>query len=363
MEVLIIDDEKMIAQSISDYLEDSDIETRVAYDGGEGYASLLEKTPDIVIADLNMPVMNGYEFIAKAAEAFPDLPVVVISGVGRVSEAIQAIRAGAWDFISKPVTDMEVVLYTLEKNMEKAKLISDNKRYQENLEELVKIRTRQLDIVKKQVIACLGKASEFKDTETGLHVQRVGEISRLLAEKMGLEHNFCSLIRDAATMHDVGKIGIPDAVLLKSGPLDNDEWAAIKEHSLLGCKILSPYYEGLTGKICTPEYLLARHGNDDLMLVAKRIALFHHEKWDGKGYPYGLKGDTIPVEARITAIADVYDALSSDRPYKKAFCIEECLAIMRDERGTHFDPEIIDLFFENIEAIIDIESRLKDWSF
>ena len=363
MEVLIIDDEKIIADSISDYLEDSDINTRTAYDGEEGYDALFEKLPDIVVADLNMPVMDGYEFIEKATEKFPDLPIIVISGVGKVADVMKAIRAGAWDFVSKPITDMEVLLYTIESSLEKAKLIAENKQYQENLEELVEIRTRQLDIVKKQVVACLGKASEFKDTETGLHVQRVGEICHLIAVKKGLEKKFCALVRDAATMHDVGKIGIPDAVLLKNGPLDEEEWKAIKAHALLGCRILTPYNESLSNKICTPEYLLDKKDSDDLLLVAKRIALFHHERWDGSGYPYGLKGEAIPVEARITAIADVYDALSSDRPYKKAFCTDECLDIIKNERGTHFDPEVVDLFFENIDTILDITNHLEDWKF
>lgn len=363
MKVLIIDDEKMIARSISDYLEDFDIVTAVAYNGEEGYNTLLNDLPDAVIADLAMPVMDGYEFITKVVIDFPDLPIIVISGVGKISEAMNAIRAGAWDFISKPIADLDVVLYTLKQNLEKAKLIKDNKKYHEHLEEMVDLRTRQLEIVKKQVIACLGKASEFKDTETGLHVHRVGEISRILAEKKGLGKTFCALIRDAATMHDVGKIGIPDAILLKSGPLNNDEWAAVKEHSLLGCRILTPYYENLTGKICTPDYLLGNKNSDDLLIIARRITLFHHERWDGSGYPYGLKGEVIPIEARITAIADVYDALSSTRPYKAALSAEECLSIIKSEKGTHFDPEIADLFFENIDVILDIENRLEDWSF
>ena len=362
MEVLIIDDEKMIAESLADFLEDSDMESRIAFNGKDGYDALFDKVPDVVLVDLSMPEMDGYEFIEKALLEFPNLPIIVISGVGKISDAMEAIHKGAWDFLAKPLRDMSVVLYTIEKCMERVKLKADNKHYQENLEELVEIRTRQLEIVKQQVVACLGKASEFKDTETGLHVQRVGEISYLIARKLGLNENFCALIRDAATMHDVGKIGIPDAVLLKNGPLNETEWETVKEHSLLGCKILSPYHDNITNKICTPEYLLKSDKNTDLLLIAKRIALFHHEKWDGRGYPYGLKSTDIPVEARIVALADVYDALSSHRPYKEAFCKEECLGIITESRGTHFDPEIVDLFLDNYNIIMEIEKHLVDWS-
>lgn len=333
---------------------------RIAHNGLHGYGLLFEKLPDIVIVDLNMPVMDGYEFIEKTVKKFPSLPVIIISGVGKVSDAIKAIQAGAWDFISKPIADMNIILHTIEKCREKVKLIDENKRYHNNLEELVAVRTRQLELVKRQVVTCLGKASEFKDTETGYHVQRVGEMSFLLAEKLGLDISLCKLIRDAATMHDVGKIGIPDVVLLKKGKLDPDEWEIMKEHSFLGCKILSSHNENLANEICTPEFLLKDNTEDDLLLVAKKIALFHHERWDGSGYPYNLKGDSIPIEARIVAITDVYDALSSARPYKKLYEEVVCLEIIKEGKGTQFDPEIVDLFFDNIDFIHAIKKRLSD---
>jgi putative two-component system response regulator len=360
MDVLIIDDEAYIRDTLRDFLEDSGMETRTAGNGREGLAALEERLPDIVLADLNMPVMDGYTFIRGVADRYADLPVVVLSGVGLVSEAMKAIKAGAWDFLSKPISDMEVVVHAIDKCMEKVRLTRENRNYQEHLETLVRQRTRQLEMTKRQIIHCLGKASEFKDNETGNHVLRVGEISRVLCEGLGFDEDFCRLVRLAAPMHDVGKIGIADRVLLKQGRLDPQEWEHMKAHVTFGCEILSPAGGEESGGVCLPESLLADSGAEDVLDVARRIALFHHERWDGTGYLHGLKGDTIPIEARIVSVADVHDAVSSRRPYKEAFPESRCLEIIREGSGTQFDPAVVEVFFQSLDAIREIRKSLGD---
>lgn len=360
MDVLIIDDEDFIRQTLNDYLEDSGMDTRTASNGLEGLNAVSEKKPDIVLVDLNMPVMDGYTFIERISRIHDDLPVVVLSGVGLVSEAMKAIKAGAWDFLSKPISDMEVVVHAIDKCMEKVNLLKENRHYQEHLEDLVRKRTEQLEMTKRQIINCLGKASEFKDNETGNHVIRVGEISWVLARGLGYNDALCQLIRQAAPMHDVGKIGIADKVLLKNGKLNAEEWEHMKSHVHFGCEILSPAGGSDSSKRCTLEDLLADSDSEDILDAAKRIALFHHERWDGNGYLYGLKKGQIPIEARIVTIADVYDAVSSKRPYKEAFPEEKCQAIIRDGSGTQFDPAIVEVFFDTIGTIVDIKNRFMD---
>lgn len=360
MNVLIIDDEQFIRQNLSDFLEDSDIDTRSASNGLEGLNAVIEERPDVIIVDLNMPVMDGWTFIKEVTKRFVDLPIIVLSGVGLVSEAMKAVKAGAWDFLSKPISDMQMVIHVIEKCMEKARLIRENKHYQTHLEELVQKRTEQIETTKRQIIHCLGKASEFKDNETGNHVIRVGEISYLMAKELGLDEDFCRLIHQAAPMHDVGKIGIRDSVLLKNGPLDNEEWKHMQSHTTCGCEILSPANLEEKSKLCSPEELLKNDKPSDILDAAKRVALFHHERWDGKGYLHGLKGEQIPIEARIVSIADVYDAVSSKRPYKEAFPETKCQAIIREGKGSQFDPEIVDVFLNSIGAIVDIKNKFTD---
>lgn len=360
MNVLIIDDEPSIRQNLSDYLEDSDIDTRTVSNGLEGLNAVIEERPDVVIVDLNMPVMDGYAFIKEVISRYDNLPVIVLSGVGLVSEAMKAIKVGAWDFLSKPISNMETVSYTIEKCMEKVRLIRENKHYQEHLEELVQVRTKQIEITKRQIIHCLGRASEFKDNETGHHVIRVGEICWVMARELGFDEEFCQLIRQAAPMHDVGKIGIKDSVLLKKGPLDDEEWKHMQSHTICGCEILSPAGLEGRGKSCFPEDLLKNNDPSDILNITRRVALFHHERWDGNGYLHGLKGKQIPIEARIVSIADVYDAVSSKRSYKEAYPEAKCQRIIREGSGSQFDPEIVDVFFSSIGTIVDIKNRFMD---
>ena len=365
--VLLIDDELAITRNLGDFLEDYGCSIHTAANGQEGLDSLAEHKPDVIIVDLDMPVMDGYEFTRIAKERHPNLPIIVLSGVGMIDYAMKVVRDGAWDFIPKPLADMRIILYTMEKCLEKSRLIEENEQYQNNLEELVEKRTSQLEKTKRQIINCLGKAAEFKDNETGLHVIRVAEMSHILALNLGLEEDFCQLIQEAAPMHDVGKIGIRDNVLLKNGKLNEEEWDHMQQHTIFGCSILATSQTNnnkrhniCTLANCSPERLLKNDSRNDLITVAKRVALFHHETWDGTGYPFRLAGVNIPIEARIVSLVDVFDAISSKRHYKDMFPEDACKDIIREGRGTKFDPAVVDVFFQCLDTIISAKDHFLD---
>jgi len=360
MAILIIDDEQFLRTSIADFLEDLEYEPLLAANGLEGLEMLKRHEPEFVFVDLNMPVMDGYEFIEQAKTLFPELPIVVLSGVGLVEDAIRAVRAGAWDFIPKPITDFGVLEHALAKNIERARLLRENREHREHLEEMVKQRTMQLEHTRLEIVHCLGKASEYRDNETGNHVIRVGNIAALLAQAMGLPPEHCELIRHAAPMHDVGKIGIPDAILLKPGKLSPEEWVTMQTHCRIGYEILTPGDEKEQEDVCLIGRTRAALDPNAILGLARLIALYHHERFDGTGYPCALAGEDIPIEARIVAVTDVYDALASHRTYKKPFDEATCRRLIRESSGSHFDPDVVDAFFANIEAIMTIKHNWQD---
>jgi len=363
MSILVIDDEAGLRRSLCAYLEDRDFEMLEAANGREGL-DVLDKhlhSLQAVIVDLNMPVMDGYSFIQEAVNRTRELPLIVLSGVGIVEDALRAVRLGAWDFITKPLHSFDILDYTLDKVLEKARLIRENRDYQNNLEQLVQQRTAELEATRRQVMQRLSRAAEYKDNETGRHVIRVGEISALLSRAVGLPEERCEMLRECAPLHDVGKIGIPDDILLKPGKFTEAEWKVMQLHCMYGCEILGP----LTSKdeahqaCLDPLHALALADNE-LLGLSRILALLHHERWDGKGYPFGLAGEAIPLEARVVAVVDVYDALSSDRPYKVAFSEEKCHQIIRDGAGTLFDPQVVEAFFRHAEDIRVIRERWRD---
>ncbi|KUG28577.1 response regulator [hydrocarbon metagenome] len=363
MAILVIDDEAGLRRALAAHLEDMDYDVLSAENGRQGL-DILEHDPgsiQAVVVDLNMPVMDGYSFIQNAVVLAPDLPLVVLSGVGVVEDALRAMRLGAWEFVTKPLSNMAVLDHVLNRVLDRARLVRENRLYQENLEKLVKERTAELELTRRQIMQRLSRAAEYKDNETGHHVIRVGEISALLARAMGLSGERCEMMRECAPLHDVGKIGIPDTVLLKPGPLDPDEWEIMRRHCLYGCEILGPL-SGPDPAHNACGFLLGplEPGDNELLRLARILALYHHERWDGTGYPIGLAGEAIPLEARIVSVVDVYDALRSDRPYKKAFPEEKCFALLQKGSGSQFDPAVIEAFFREIEAIRVIREKWKD---
>lgn len=363
MSILVIDDERSLRDSLCAYLEDIGHTPLDAGDGEEGLLVLREYAAhiDAVIVDLNMPRMDGYTFIRHAAEEYPDIPVIVLSGVGVVEDALKAVKLGAWDYITKPVMNLDIISHTLNKALLKARLIRENRAYQENLEELVRERTMQLELARKHAMQRLSRAAEYKDDETGRHVMRVGEIAAVLAKSLGLDEKHCDMLRESAPLHDLGKIGIPDHILLKPGKLTPEEWALMQQHTAYGCEILGPLSDRNDARTaCASLEYIKGFSSDDPLEMARVIALLHHERWDGNGYPFGLGGEDIPIEARIVSVVDVYDALRSVRPYKKAFPEDKCLAIIQEGAGTQFDPDVVTAFFENLQTIKQINKKWEE---
>ncbi|MDX9897496.1 MAG: response regulator [Spirochaetia bacterium] len=364
--ILVIDDEAVIRESFRDYLEDYGFRILTAENGAQGLGILEKELPDIVMTDLRMPVVDGLEVLRRCEILNPDLPVIVVSGTGRIQDVVEALHLNAWDYLLKPIVDMSVLLHTVKKAVSRVKILRENRLYKEHLEAEVVRRTSELEVSNKelltsrrQIIRILSQAAEYRDFETGNHFLRVGGICACIARGLNWEEKEISCIELASPVHDIGKIGIPDTILLKSSALEASEWNEMQRHCEYGHAIL-------TGKKL-PDYFLTEaflSGDDDegcsMLEHAANIALYHHEKWDGTGYPAGLKGEDIPIQARITAVADVYDAISSKRPYKDPWSEEKSLAYLRSQSSVQFDPQIIDVFFNNLHTISSIRKHYSD---
>ena len=356
--ILIIDDEPLIRDLFTIFLEEKDYQVLTADNGNTGLEVAVTERPDLILTDLNMPESDGFSVINRIREMDLELPVIIISGAGSLDLAVKALRQGAWDYLIKPLQDMSILTHTIEKCLEKARLIRDNREYHMRLEELVNRRTKQLerrnhqlDISRRQIIGILSQAAEYRDFETGDHFLRVSEFSACIAENMGWDTESVSMIRLASPVHDIGKIGIPDSILLKEGKLTPEEWETMQKHTIFGKNILkSNKFVNTFIHDTGDEEDLELYG-EKLIEIAANIALSHHERWDGTGYPLGLNGEEIPREARITAVADVYDALRSRRPYKEPWPEKESLDYISKEAGKQFDPEVVRIFMENIEEI------------
>lgn len=362
LRILLIDDEELLREALAVYLEHKGFVVLEAANGRLGLERFVAERPDAVLVDLGMPEMGGLEVLARLRELSPDTPSIVVSGTGVLHDALEAIKRGAWDYVTKPIADMEVLGLAVDHALERARLLRENKAYQDNLENLVRERTAEVENIRRQIMQRLSRAAEFKDNETGRHVVRVGEISALIGRAMGFEPEFCDMLRECSPLHDLGKIGIPDAILLKPGPLTPQEWAVMQRHCAYGCEILGPLGNRKNAQAwCSDPYPRTEaEGGTPLLLLARTLALLHHERWDGHGYPFGLEGEDIPLEARIVSVVDAFDALRSARPYKKALSEQESLAILRQDTGSRFDPRVVDVFFANIDAIRLILEKWKD---
>jgi len=298
--------------------------------------------PDLILLDINMPHLDGYQVMAQLKALDDPLlpPIVILTAQHGRETLLKALAAGARDFIGKPFDMAELLMRV--NNLLDAHLahcmLHDQKGI---LEDMVRIRTEELNQTRLQVVRRLGRAAEYRDNETGYHILRMSAYSALLASHLGWSDAASDLMLNASPMHDIGKIGIPDAVLLKPGRLDADEMAIIRTHPEIGASILA--------------------GDDsELLRLARTIALTHHEKWDGSGYPEGLSGDDIPISARLMAVADVYDALISQRVYKAGMPHEQAVTLIVEGRGTHFDPDVVDAFLEIAEEFRAIAGRFAD---
>ncbi len=301
-----------------------------------------EFNPDLVILDLKMPQFDGYQ-IMNLLKEFSDgdyLPILILTAQRDQETRLKALNSGAKDFLNKPFDVAEGV--TRIKNMLEVRILHKQiRRQNQNLGIQVKQRTMDLEVTRLDVILRLGRASEYRDNETGMHVIRMGHLSGHLARRIHLKEKECQTIQDAAPMHDVGKIGIPDRILLKPGKLNGEEWEIMKSHTTIGEKILAG-------------------GNSDLMKLAETIAVSHHERWDGSGYPNGQKGEEIPLVGRIVAVCDVFDALTSERPYKKAWTVADAMEEIENNSGIHFDPELVRAFKNHLPEMLEILKQFPD---
>ncbi|WP_206028601.1 HD domain-containing phosphohydrolase [Thalassoroseus pseudoceratinae] len=318
--------------------------------------------PDVLLLDIMMPEVSGLEILEAISqdERLRQIPVIILTAANDAGIKAKALQLGAADFMAKPIEPTELVPRI--RNVLAAKAHRDQlERYSIELECEVRKKTAQLEASRRDVIAALARAAEYRDDDTGQHVIRVGKYAGIIASELGFSPAYVEQIELAAQLHDVGKIGITDSILLKPGKLEPEEFRKMQNHTQFGQYIIEPADDRQTAlPPGTCESKSSDSPRSSILRMASIIAQTHHERWDGSGYPRGLSGEDIPIEGRITAVADVFDALSSERPYKEAFPREKCLAILEEGRDCHFDGTILDAFFRRIDDIIAVQDKLMD---
>jgi cyclic di-GMP phosphodiesterase len=341
--ILIVDDESANVRLIEKILKANEYKNIVCTQDPTKVLSLYKKHKfDLILLDINMPKLDGYAVMKLLAEEIktPLPPILILTAQHAQNFRQQALDNGARDYVTKPF-DMDELLSRV-RNLLEVEMVHKYIRTQNQiLEEKIQQRTKEIYETRLQVVRHLGRAAEYRDNETGLHIIRMSKMAAALGKAAGMSSYECELLLNASPMHDIGKIGIPDNILLKPGKLDADEWEIMKTHAQIGADILE--------------------GDDShLMAMARDIALSHHEKWNGEGYPVGLKGEDIPFVGRITSIADVFDALTSERPYKQAWSVSDAVNLIIEERGKHFDPSLVDLFIEILPEIELIKEKYAE---
>ena len=333
----------------------------------KAWARLQDETIDAVVTDVRMPGMTGLQLLhlSKSNPATAEVAFVVVTGESDGGLKRQALDLDAADLLSKPI-QLDDLVARLRSVLRTKQLSDEIKQQNELLEQRVQERTAELDASRLDILWKLGKAAEYRDEETGNHVVRVGNFSRVVARALGLHDDFCNTLFLAAPLHDVGKIGVSDSILLKPGQLSDQEWEAMRSHCEMGYSILTDPCKFTQAAGMITESIFSIPVNqpiaNPIIEMAASIAINHHEKWDGSGYPRGLSKESIPIEGRIVAIADVYDALRSRRPYKKPLTVPRSLEIIRDGTGNHFDPEVVEAFLDSFSDIEAIELQFADFT-
>ncbi|HED63996.1 MAG TPA: response regulator, partial [Planctomycetes bacterium] len=325
---------------------------------------VLEERPvDAIVSDINMPEKDGFDLIRAVRDRsdWVTIPIVILTGNAENDLKRRALELGATDLLNKPVHREDLIARL--GNVIRVKEYQDEiRRHNETLEELVRERTAQLEASQAELIWRLGRAGEFRDTDTGMHVVRVGFYSRELAAQLGTDEEFQRMVFMTAPLHDLGKIGIPDGILLKPGKLNEEDWVTMRMHARMGADILRNdiFQRGALTRLAIGAHMPIPEVENPFTAMAARIAEGHHERWDGTGYPDGVAGEDIPLEARIVSLADVYDALGSSRPYKDPFSDEEILEIIRAGRGSQFDPAVVDAFEACLPKLQAIRAEFAD---
>jgi putative nucleotidyltransferase with HDIG domain len=334
--LLVVDDEPSIREILAEGLEGYGFPVRMASSAAEAFDAVREGGIDLVLSDIDMPGGNGIDLLKRIKAFAPDLDVIMVTGVVDVDIAMASIRDGASDYVTKPF-NLEEVRIAVEQALDKRRLIRENRAYQLHLEEMVQDRTRELQESYESTLTALVTALDFRDNETQGHSYRVVEYAMVVADRLGVEEPARTWIRRGAILHDVGKIGVPDAILRKPGKLDPAEWDEMRKHPEMGYRMLQ---------------------HIRFLEPALDIVLCHQERWDGSGYPRGLKGEEIPLGARIFAVVDTFDAMTSDRPYRKALSIADARDEVRKFTRIQFDPAVADAFL----AIDDhVWRQIREW--
>ncbi|MDX8409766.1 MAG: response regulator [Mariprofundales bacterium] len=343
MQIIIIDDNPtnvLLLKRMVQQMEKGEAHTFLNPE--EGLAWCEAHATDLILVDYMMPEMDGITFIQRfrAIAGCREVPVIMVTADDDKKVRYDALAKGATDFLNKPVDKTEFIA-----RMGNMLALRNHQKQMKNradwLASEVRKATAELRKREHEAIFLLSKAAEYRDPETASHIVRMAHYSQLIARNMGMDEAEQEMLLEAAPMHDVGKLGTPDRILLKPGKLDDDEFAIMKRHAYQGAEIL-------------------RQSETRLMQVAADIAIMHHEKFDGSGYPNGLVGEDIAMYARIVAVADVFDALTSERPYKKAWPIEQAVAVLKEERGHHFDPACVDALLASMDEVLEIKSRFQD---
>jgi putative two-component system response regulator len=320
--ILVVDDEPNNLRVLQEILK-AGYKVAFAKNGKEALAAVPKHEPDLILLDIMMPGMDGYEVCRrlKTDKKTESIPVIFITAMGEIGDETKGFEVGAVDYIMKPVNP-QVVLARVNAH-------------------LSLVKTKKLDKLVKDSIIMIGMAGHYNDTDTGKHIWRMGEYSRSLAQAIGLAEDRVEMVLMAAPMHDTGKIGIPDNILKAPRKLTPEEWKIMESHTTVGCEILSK-------------------SDNHVFKLAAEVAKNHHEKWDGSGYPEGVSGDSIPESARIVAVADVFDALTTKRPYKEPWTDEKALGEIKKAAGTHFDKRLVEAFVDIYPEIKDIKKKFSD---
>lgn len=336
MRALVIDDSQMnvtlLRHLIKRFL---DCEAVEFLDPVKALEWCRENEPDLVVVDYMMPELNGIGFTRqfRSLQGCENVPVLMVTANHEVGVRHEALNSGVTDFLNKPVDNDEFVA--------RARNMLALRKSHKHLQDEVRKATAEIIAREQETIFCLSRAAEYRDPETGAHIHRMAHYSRHIARMMGLSIEQQDLILEAAPMHDIGKVGTPDMILLKPGKLTPEEFSIMKQHAVIGYEVLNA-------------------SQSPLLKVAAEIAHSHHEKFDGTGYPRGLAGKDIPLFGRIVAVADVFDALTSERPYKKAWEIDSAKQMLREGAGTHFDPVCVEAFFAEWDSVMEIKNRFMD---
>ncbi|MCE5312265.1 MAG: response regulator [Nitrospiraceae bacterium] len=349
--VLVVDDDYFVLESVCMILKEAGYNVKSAFSAIEALDMIKADAPDIVLTDIRMPGMNGIELLERVHASEPNLPVLLMTAFAEMDVAVDAVKKGAFDLILKPYKP-EYMIHAVSKAARYCRLLDMERTYKSNLEETVRQRTKDLNAALTQLrkmsyelLSKLTTVAEYRDTDTGMHTSRIGVFSAEIAKEIGMSSEFVDVIRYASAMHDIGKVGISDNILLKPGALTKEEFEIMKTH-------------------CEKGWNMLHDTEFDMIKTAASIALNHHERWDGTGYPNGLKGDSTPVEGRIVMLSDQYEALRSARPYKRGFThVETCKIINEGDGRTmpgHFDPDVLKAFKKNEAAFEEIYKKLAE---